>query len=351
MVTEVVSAVLQTSFLGDMVLTTPLLERLAREGPVHVVATPANAGVLANHPAVASVIVFDKRRSDAGWRGFARVAARLRAVGASRAFLAQGSLRTAALALMARIPVRIGFDRSAGRLLYTRRVHYRAEWHHAARLWSLATAADAPHSESAPALRPSLYPGATEDAQVDGLLQQAGLDIDTPLIALAPGSVWATKRWPHYPDLAAALLQQLPSAAAGARLVVIGAASDAPLAAAIAERAHATQGPPVIDATGALSLLGSAALLARCRVLVTNDSAPLHLASAMNTPTVALFGPTVPSLGFGPLAERQAVLGVHLPCRPCHAHGPQQCPLGHWDCMRTMAPDTVLRSVHTLTQR
>jgi len=198
-VTEVVSAVLQTSFLGDMVLTTPLLERLAREGPVHVVATPANAGVLANHPAVASVIVFDKRRSDAGWRGFARVAARLRAVGASRAFLAQGSLRTAALALMARIPVRIGFDRSAGRLLYTRRVHYRAEWHHAARLWSLATAADAPHSESAPALRPSLYPGATEDAQVDGLLQQAGLDIDTPLIALAPGSVWATKRWPHYP--------------------------------------------------------------------------------------------------------------------------------------------------------
>ncbi len=346
-----VSAVLQTSFLGDMVLTTPLLERLAREGPVHVVATPANAGVLAHHPAVASVIVFDKRRSDAGWRGFARIAARLRGLGATRAYLAQGSMRTAALALMARIPERIGFDRSAGRLLYTRRVPYRTDWHHAARLWSLASLASTPSAESAPVLRPSLYPGVDDEAQVDTLLQHAGVAAHTPLIALAPGSVWATKRWPHYPDLAAELLHRMTTLPDGVRIVVIGAASDAPLATAISERVAATTGMPVIDATGALSLLGSAALLARCRVLVTNDSAPLHLASAMNTPTVALFGPTVPALGFGPLAERQAVMGVHLPCRPCHAHGPQQCPLGHWDCMRTMTPDSVAHTARGLAQR
>ena len=67
-----------------------------------------------------------------------------------------------------------------------------------------------------------------------------------------------------------------------------------------------------IDATGALSLLGSAALLGRCVSLVTNDSAPQHLASAMNTPTVSLFGPTVPAFGFGPLAERRAVAGVTM---------------------------------------
>ncbi|MFN5598457.1 MAG: glycosyltransferase family 9 protein, partial [Gemmatimonas sp.] len=105
-----ISAVLQTSFLGDMVLTTPLLERLAGEGLVHVVATPANAAVLANHPAVASVIVFDKRGADRGIGGLRRVAARLAATGAQRAFLAQGSSRTAALAWLARIPERVTFD-------------------------------------------------------------------------------------------------------------------------------------------------------------------------------------------------------------------------------------------------
>lgn len=335
-----VSVVLQTSFLGDMVLTTPLLERLAREGPVHVVATPVNAGLLANHPAVRSVLVFDKRGRDAGYRGFTSMVRRLRSLDAQRAFLAQGSLRTAALALMAGIPQRIGFDRSAGRLLYSRRVPYQASWHHVARLWSLASAPEGMVERVPEALRPSLFPGPEERAQVATLLDQAGVTTSTPLIALAPGSVWATKRWPHYHALIALLSEQVSTSLPGARLVVIGTAgerldalSTSPLTA------------PLIDATGALSLLGSAALLSRCRVLVTNDSAPLHLASAMNTPTVALFGPTVPAFGFGPLASRHRTMGIELACRPCHAHGPQQCPLVHWQCMRALSPESVAASV------
>jgi heptosyltransferase-2 len=360
----VISAVLQTSFLGDMVLTTPLLERLAREGLVHVVATPANAAVLANHPAVASVIVFDKRGADRGWRGVRRVASALKATGATRAFMAQGSLRTASIAWLAGIPERIGFDTSSGRVLYTRRVPYAKNQHHAVRLWQLASA---PGDATIPAgLRPSLHPGPAEHDAVDALLRTAGfkgsdplLPINDPgslvggsaitgaefLIALAPGSVWATKRWPSYDALAAELVRTMP----GGRLVVLGAATDAPLAAAISAAVASAGGPPVIDATGKLSLLGSAALLARCRVLVSNDSAPLHLASAMNTPTVAVFGPTVPELGFGPLAERRAIVERYtLGCRPCNAHGPQQCPLTHWRCMRDIAPDRVRRTIEQI---
>jgi heptosyltransferase-2 len=164
--------------------------------------------------------------------------------------------------------------------------------------------------------------------------------------------VWATKRWPSYAALAVALLQLTfgDRRQYTDRVVVLGAASDAPLAAEIARAVSEIGGPPVIDATGKLSLLGSAALLSRCRVLVTNDSAPLHLASAMNTPTVALFGPTVPGMGFGPLAEQQMILGrKELSCRPCHAHGPQQCPLGHWKCMRDLASDEVAQSVREIS--
>jgi heptosyltransferase-2 len=105
----------------------------------------------------------------------------------------------------------------------------------------------------------------------------------------------------------------------------------------------------VVDATGRLSLLASAELLGRCAILVTNDSAPEHLASAMDTPTVALFGPTVPDFGFGPLASRAAVLGLEtLPCRPCDRHGPQRCPLGHHRCMRDLPPELVAERVRAL---
>jgi len=343
----VISAVLQTSFLGDMVLTTPLLERLAGEGLVHVVATPANAALLANHPAVASVIVFDKRGADRGVGGLRRVAKRLRAVGAQRALLAQGSSRTAALAWLAGIPERIGFETSGGRLFTTRRVPYDRALHHAARLWQLA---NAPGDTSVPStLRPTLFPGAAEHDAVSRLLQEHGVTSGEPLVALAPGSVWATKRWPSF-DVLATEMSRDP-ALREARIVLLGAAGDAPLARAIMSAVANTGGPPVIDATGRLSLLGSAALLSRCRVLVSNDSAPLHLASAMNTPTVALFGPTVPALGFGPLAERRVVVQHEtLPCRPCHAHGPMQCPQGHWKCMRDMTPERVHDTVQRLVQ-
>ncbi len=328
-----------------MILTTPLLQRLAVDGPVHVVATPANAGLLANHPAVTSVVVFDKRGGDRGWAGLRRLARRVRALEARRAYLAQGSLRTAAVARLAGIPERIGFETSPGRLLYTRRVPFPRDRHHAERLWSLATppgATDAP-----PTLRPSLFPGARERAQWEAVLTAEGVAPTERFIALAPGSVWATKRWPHFGALAAALSRD--ALLHTYRLVVLGAASDTPLAAEIAAAVSAVGGRPSIDATGRLTLLASAAAIGHADVLVTNDSSPLHLASAMDTPTVALFGPTVPAFGFGPLASQHDVVEhPTLACRPCHAHGPMQCPLAHWQCMRDLSADRVADRLRTL---
>lgn len=339
------SVVLQTSFLGDMILTTPLIERLSVEGPVHVVATPANAGILANHPAVTSVIVFDKRGRDRGVSGVRRVADRVRATGATSAFMAQGSLRTAAIARLAGVPSRVGFATSPGRVLYTRRVPFDTSLHHAQRLWQLASPAGT--AERAPALRPSLFPGADDRAQVDALLASHGIEADARLIALAPGSVWATKRWPSYQELAAEIARDANLAAHV--VVVLGAAGDAPLAAAIQAAVAAIDGPRVVDATGRLSLLASAALLSRAQLLVTNDSAPLHLASAMDTPTVALFGPTVPAFGFGPLASRRIIVEHDaLTCRPCGAHGPRECPLGHFRCMRDLPATRVLGAAKQL---
>ena len=329
------SLVVQTSFLGDTVLSTPLLAQLANRGPVDVVTTPAAAALLANHPAVRTLIVYDKRGADRGLLGLWRLARRLKAAGYDVAFLAQGSWRSAALALLAGVPNRIGFSTSAGRLLYTKRVAYRDDLHHAARLLMLARPNG--REPTSAELRPSLAPGAAEREAVDAFLRAHGVRGDEPLIAVAPGSVWATKRWPFYPQLAEALAEV-------ARVVVVGSAADTPLAGAIVAAA-----PGALDATGQLSLLASAELVGRSRVLVTNDSAPMHLASAMGTPTVAIFGPTVPTFGFGPLAPRASVMGHDaLPCRPCDRHGPQRCPLGHHRCMRELTPSAVAERTRAL---
>ena len=319
-------------------LTTPLIAELARRGPVHVVATPAGAPLLVRNPDVATVTIYDKRGAARGVGGLANVAAELNAARARAAtggakdavaYLAQGSVRSAALAKLAGFRTRVGFTTSAGRWLYSRRVTYRDDWHHAQRLWSLAARTEDP-SPTPDQLRPRLFPGGAEREAVERLLADTTLG-GRPLIAVAPGSVWATKRWPYYAELA----RELPATAA---IVVIGAKDDAPLATEIAAAAPGR----VIDATGKLSLLGSAELIRRCAVLVTNDSAPQHLASAMGTPTVTVFGPTVREFGFGPLAPRSETVGViGLECRPCHKHGPARCPLGHWRCMRELDAPTI----------
>jgi heptosyltransferase II len=328
------SLVIQTSFLGDMVLTTPLIARLAESGFVDVVATPAAAGVLENHPAVRRVHVYDKRKTDRGPLGFTRLAGRVRSGKYDVAYLAQGSVRSAALAFVGGIRTRVGFASSAGRAFYTDQVPYIDNDHHAKRLLTLARR-DAVSSDD-PVPRPRLYPGEAERAAVDALLR--GVDATRPIFALAPGSVWATKRWPGYPALAAAL-------AGTGTVVVIGSTADRELATEIG----AAAGQSAVDATGKLSLLASAELIGRAKVLITNDSAPQHLASAMNTPTITVFGPTVPQFGFGPLADRSAVAGIDaLACRPCDRHGPMKCPLGHWKCMREVAVQDIVALMEKL---
>ena len=324
------SLVIQTSFLGDVILTTPLIAELATRGPVDVLATPLGATALANNPDIRTILRYDKRGTYGSAQGLWQTVKQLRSRRPyDAAYLAQGSFRSGLLAMLTGANERIGFASSTGHLLYTKQMPYRPERHHAERLWSLSMSecADPPTKEQ---IRPRLYPSDDERARVDSLLRRSGVSSE-PFIALAPGSAWGTKRWPYYPELAARLAEDF-------RIAVVGSGADSVVAQQIKEAVSSE----VIDATGSLPLLASAELIGRAQAIVTNDSAPQHLASAMGTPTVTVFGPTVPEFGFGPLAERNAVAGHDgLTCRPCHRHGPQRCPLGHWRCMRELTPEYI----------
>jgi lipopolysaccharide heptosyltransferase II len=325
------SLVIQTSFLGDVILTTPLIAELAKRGPVDVLATPQGSAVLANNPDIRSIIPYDKRGTYGStltlWHTIRELRAR-RPYDA--AYLAQGSFRSGLIAMMTGAKERIGFRSSTGHVLYTKQLPYRPDRHHAERLWSLSMAecADAPTHDQ---IRPRLYPSDEDRRAIDVLLRHDSAT-DAPMVALAPGSAWGTKRWPYYVDLAKKLSSDF-------RIVIIGSKADGGIAGEIVDAL-----PPgcAINAVGILPLLASAELIGRAQAIVTNDSAPQHLASAMGTPTLTIFGPTVPEFGFGPLSERHAVAGHQgLSCRPCHRHGPERCPLGHWRCMRELGADYV----------
>jgi heptosyltransferase-2 len=317
--------VIQTAFLGDVVLTTPLLAALAaRHGRVDVVTTPAAAPLLETHPAVAAVHRYDKRGADRGLGGIWRVGRGLRARGYARVVLPHRSWRSAALAVLSGAPDRIGFGDAPAAVSYTRRVRRPERGHEVERLLTLAESPD-------PAPPVHLELTADDRAAADEWLRAR--DLGPGFVAMAPGSIWGTKRWPGYPELAAAL---------GTPIVVIGGPEDGPLADAVVAaapgRAH--------SAAGRLSLRASAALVARAAVLITNDSLPLHLATAVGTPVVALFGPTVTAFGFGPRGPRDRVVEhLSLDCRPCSTHGPATCPLGHHRCMREVSVEAVAAAV------
>ena len=324
--------VIQTAYMGDVILTTPLLGTLAeRYGAIDVVTTPQSAPLLEAHPAVRNVIPYDKRGDDKGWPGLRRVATIVRRNRYEAAYLPHRSWRSATLVLLARVPVRIGFEDSAAAPLYTHRLPRPVHSHETQRLWSLA---QAPPGTLMPPV--SLGLGEADHAAAENWLRDHG--ITSSFIALGPGSPWGAKRWPGYPALAAAL---------DSPVVAIGGPTDQHLGEEIVAAAPGR----AFNACGHVGPRVSAALIARAEALVTNDSSPLHLGLAVGTRMVALFGPTVPSFGFGPTDPRDICLGLDdLLCRPCATFGPAVCPLDHHRCLRDLRLAAVLEALRTIRQ-
>lgn len=339
--------VFHTAFIGDIVLMFPMLQALRHHLPgsrITVVVMPAVADLVRKHAAVDEVIAYDKRGAHRGWGGMRALAMRLKEERFSAAIVPHRSLRSALVVRMAAIPRRIGFTTSTGARFFTERVTYVPGHHEIDRNLALLE----PMIGFAPArLLPAIGVESEDQRAADALLAVTGGEhagfLQRPLVALAPGSVWATKRWPaaSFAALAHAL------AGSGCSVVLVGGSGDVALARAIAGRSGCSR--EIADTTGKLSLAGSAALLRRCGVLVTNDSAPMHLASGVGTAVVALFGPTVPAIGFAPVGPRDRVLEVAgLPCRPCNIHGGNECPIGSFACMHGIAVTQVLEAVHMI---
>jgi len=333
-----------TAFIGDIILMLPLAQALRARFPaaaITAVAVPQSAPVLRNHPAIDRVITYDKKGSERGVRGMLTLARHLRALRFDMAFVPHRSLRSALVVWLARIPRRIGFSTSSGRVLFTDVVLYGKILHEIERNLSLLRPLG---TDDAGFRLPELHPRAEDRKVVDGLLQSYHLrwpSFNTDnMVAIAPGSVWLTKRWPA--EAYTALVQAL--VAGGWGVVLIGGPEDQGLCRSITEAAG-TPGT-ILNTAGAFTLLQSAELLRRCSVLVSNDSAPMHLGVAMQTPVVAVYGATIPGFGFAPRGKRDRVVESEgLACRPCGIHGGNSCPIGTLECLRLISHGRVLQAI------
>ncbi|MFH1807726.1 MAG: glycosyltransferase family 9 protein [Pseudomonadota bacterium] len=335
-------AVLDTSYVGDIVFTSVLAYSIRRAWPeahVLLVARPGPAQ-LARGLGYSGALEYDKAHTHQGLGGMDRVLARLQALKCQALLVPHRSVRSAMFSWRSKLFMRVGFagDRIGvplsgplARLAFTHRVPYERGATFTGQLLRLLEPLGIAPVVTQPRFRTSV----DAKTHVTDLLADRGLTSGS-LVALAPGSVWATKRWPtqHWARLADALLDR------GQVPIVIGAEHERPLLQAIRERSRA--GERILDGM-ATTLDQAAEIMRRAGVVVAGDTGLLHLGRAVGARCVALFGPTDPARH--DFDDKVQVCTVDLPCRPCSEHGQAQCPEKHHRCMHDLADDVVLRAM------
>lgn len=329
--------VIQTAFIGDLILTTPLLRAAKKSFPqisIECVVLPQTANLITNNPHVDHIIPYDKRRTESSLRDFLALVKTLRRRKYDAALIPHRSWRSASLVLLAGIPTRIGFDASSASILYTHRVAYRKNFHETERNLNLLS----PFGVHAMDPAPEIFCTHTDEQKaLDFLTRHTDSDAQS-LFGIAAGSVWPTKRW--IPQRFAEVADRLIKEKKGT-VILFGGPEDRTLCNRISAMMDRT---PLI-AAGHFSLKESAALIAKCRVFLSNDTGLMHLAAAMHVPVVALFGATIPAFGFAPLGDGHTIVEAKLPCRPCGAHGTKKCREGTFACMKMIRSQEVYEAV------
>jgi heptosyltransferase-2 len=313
--------VIQTAFIGDVVLATALLETWHVAHPddrIDVLVRRGNEGLLQGHPFLREVLVWDKKRGKL--RNLISLLRTIRGRRYDVVINVQRFFATGLLTACSGARETVGFDRNPLSRLFTRSVAHRpgrgeAPLHEVDRNHRLI----ARHCPGPPA-RPRLYPSSADYEAVREYQSQ-------PYLCLAPSSVWFTKQYPE--EKWVSFLRLAP---AHLQVLLIAGPGDRDVCERI--RQAAGGGDRIRNLAGRLSLLQSAALQEGARMNFVNDSAPLHFASALNAPVTAVFCSTIPAFGYGPLSDDSAVV-QHPPglsCRPCGIHGHRRCPEGHFRC-------------------
>jgi len=329
--------VIRLDRLGDVVLSTPVLQALRQQFPhafLAMMVRSACLDVVAQHPCLNDVISYDKEGRHRRVRATVRFARGLSRYEFDTALVLHPSNRSHWIPWLAGIPVRIGYNRKCPWLLTHRLPHRKQEGarHEAAYTLELLQVFGISPGDPKPLV--PIRPQALE--RVTRLLAESGVREGDALVAVHPSASCVSKRW--MPERFAQVADRL-MAERGARVCLVAGESDAVFAHEVAERMR----HPAVNVAGRLSVAELVALLARCRLLISNDSGPVHIAAAVGTPVVALFGRNQAGLSpqrWGPLGGGHIVLQKDVGCVTCLAHN---CDI-EFRCLTSLSVDEVYQA-------
>jgi len=315
--------VIQTAFIGDVVLSTALLESLHHQYPlavIDVLVRQGNESLFTKHPFIHEVLVWNKKKKK--YIHWLQLLFKIRKSKYDAVVNVQRFAATGLWTALSKAKFKIGFDKNPLSFLFTHAIKHleiQEDMHEIDRNHQLIKVIGviALH-------KPKLYP--TKEA-----IEKVKKYQVEPYICIAPASVWFTKQYPITDWVA--FLQAIPF---DGPIYILGGAGDKIIGEKIINALETNT--QLINLAGELGYLASAALQQKAVLNYVNDSAPMHFASAVNAPVVAIYCSTIPAFGYGPLSDQRFVVQTeqNLACRPCGIHGKKKCPLDHFNCAHSI---------------
>jgi heptosyltransferase-2 len=321
--------VIQTAFIGDVILALPVAQYLRKTdatAEIHFLVRKGNEDLLINHPAIDRVWTWDK--SDKKYIKLLKVIFKLRHHAFDTVFNLHRFASSGLITCLVRANQKIGFSKNIFSFCYSKKYPHQISdmsdnriVHEVERNLSLL-------GLNQSIIKPRLFPGIAETSRIKEIIR------NKPYVVVAPCSIWYTKQWPL--TKWKIFLENIP---ASFQVFIVGSKN---------ERAYCE---PLVGARagihnlcGDISFLETAALMKDAFHVFTNDSAPQHLASAVNAPTTTVYCSTVPVFGFGPLSDNRRTVEIDydLACRPCGLHGHKSCLKKHFLCALDLNPTRLL---------
>ncbi len=322
--------VIQTAFVGDAVLATAIAEKLHRFYPsaeIDMLVRKGNEGLLNNHPFIHEVLIWNKKEHKT--KNLFHLLQSLRRKKYDVVVNLQRFLSTGIITAFSGAKEKIGFDKNPLSFLFTKKVHHDlSNKKHEVERNDILIESFTDSSFQ----KPRLYPSQQDFDAIKKYNAQ-------PYVCMMPASVWFTKQYPA--DKWIDLINNFSSAYT---IYLCGGKEDVFLCETIKKKCNKVN---VHVLAGALNFLQSVALMKTAHMNYTNDSAPLHFASAVDAPVTSIFCSTVPAFGFYPISDASFIVETkeNLPCKPCSLHGLKACPLGHFKCAYTIETSQLLQTV------
>jgi len=328
--------VVQTAFIGDLILTMPLIQVLKKkfnDSLIDLLCIPETRGIVENNPLINNIIVYNKR-ADRSLRGLIKIIKIIRINNYDCIISPHRSFRSSFISYFSGCKETTGFDISSLSFLYKNKVTYIKRIHEIVRNLRLLEPLDIFQNEI---VKPDIFIPDKTKLKIKRILEKN--EIGSKFVVSAPGSVWFTKRFPagKITEVFNLLSEN------DIKIFLIGSAEDKFF---VDEIISKSGNKNLFNLCGDLSLLESAELIRLSALLITNDSAPLHIANAVDTKVIAIFGATVPSFGFFPYGKNDVLFETNgLKCRPCSVHGGNKCPIKSFDCMQNIPEEDIAKAV------